>query len=215
MKTLKHFYPLYTWGMLGWLLPSLVALTLLILTLVFVGDNPGIGTTIGVVSAMGVWTICVMALYLQIDSRYRVLDKVVGFKDYFGYSRSRPVAFRSELPSPNPDFDAFMQEVLGDETLIPNLEDAYKKRGILVGADAWLPVTFVTFKLPGTVTWTENGVYKRARGVQIGHWCEVEWLGAARTKSLLMHELSHVLLSECHPYLDESKQHEMIFKAGF
>lgn len=221
-ESFNKYYPIWKWSFLGWILPGALCLVLAIQIIWEAPENPAIATILALVSTTGIAAICFIGFGIQMLSRMKISRYVVAFCNYGNKHKPKPVAFRvhpnikpkrkgSSLECPRCRAEVFVRGLTEPGYLIPDMEQAYRKDGWSVSGDSWLPITFVTLKKPGTVFATFQGAKRRCRGVQKGHWCEVEYDGGLEYPlALIKHELSHVVLSKTFPMWSVGKQHRVM-----
>lgn len=223
-QPLNKYYSVWKWSFLGWILPGVLCLGLAILIIPEAPKNPAVATVLALMSTLGIAAICFIGFGIQILSRMRVAKYIVAFCNYGNKKKPKPVAFRvhpnikpnrrsSSLECPRCRAEVFVGGLTEPGYLIPDIEQAYRKEGVSVSGDSWLPITFVTLKKPGTAFATFQGAKRRCRGIQRGHWCEVEYDGGLEYPiALIKHELSHVILSKTFPMWSVGKQHRVMKK---
>jgi hypothetical protein len=222
MSKLGEYYSVWKWSFLGWALPGVVCVVLAVAILTGVSNNPVLGTVLGLVASVGIATICFVGFGVQVAARAAVVRHVVFFCNYGTEDKPKPIAFRID-PKIKPDWYGssykdpyiqahnFLRGIASFSRFVYDIETAYKDEYFGTDSNALVPITFITLKSPGTLFATFMGTKRRCRGVQVGHWCEVEWDGDAETTmSLIKHELSHVLLSTTFPMYSVGKQHRIM-----
>lgn len=227
--TLDDCYSLWIWPMFGFAIPGVLALVLMVVLGVYAGDNETIGVIIGYAATITIAAICAMGLGIQLYQRHEVRKKVDTFVNYdVGVERissqwptqyePKPIAFRRDGVKQTSLWLRFMagiDKVSPVNFLIAEVEDKLRDTGIRLKYKGWQPITFVTFKPEGKVFWEWRGLRRRCRGIAKSHWCEVEWSNdLQRVRSLLVHELAHVILSASFPSMGTAQQHNVMRQAG-
>jgi len=205
---MKKFYPLFPLSILGWIIPFAVCMALIVLIALF-GETTSIGMAIGIISPLAIAAICACAFFFQISSRVDVISKVVEFRDFGQGKHHWPIAFRIEPGAEGAH--GLIKELIEDNVLL-HIDHKFSRCSWQVRNDCWMPIVFVTYQKPGTIKVELGKVTKRARGLQTGHWCQVEW-GKGKERELTIHELAHVALTESYPRMTTDEQHKVIESA--
>lgn len=207
MKMLDNYYPSITKGMSLWFIPVILVLGIAVLAL-FLGVEESIpphAIAIAVVSSLALIGVAAGGFIYQYKSRAAVRRKVIMV--------NRDFAIRTEAGF-TPKILSWAKEFVHSDPMnkIIIAFDLHLVGGFTPGK---VPYAFLTLKYPGTVIWEWEGMKKRARGVQKGCWCEVEWYNEHPEKvtKLALHELAHVVLTFSDPLSSEGEQHVLINNA--
>jgi hypothetical protein len=161
---------------------------------------------IGIISPLVIAAICSIAFFFQVSSRVDVIKRVVEFRDFGSGGKHWPVAFRIEPGAE--DAKTLIKEMIEDNIVL-HIDYKFEKNSWPIDENCWLPITFVTYQKPGTILVEMGKVTKRARGLQTGNWCRIEW-GKGKEYELTLHELTHVALSKTYPRMTTEEQHDLI-----
>jgi len=200
---LKDVYPIWKWSFLGWVIPALLTFGVLV-AIIACGSGTSASIVVGISTCVAIIVLCAMGLVLQIDARLEIILGVWFF--------NKPIAYRID-PAIKPPKDyiiaRFVQSI--DKNITTEIYEKLHAAGLSVSPKAWDPVTFVTYKSEGQVKAIINGIERRARGLQKGHWCQIEWRGnREEALALTKHELAHVILRFSYPYSSVEAQHRLM-----
>jgi len=199
MKHLDRNYPAYTRSMMLWLLPVVLLLGIAVLVLVLGVEEPvsAAGIIIAIVSGLVLAAISIGGFLYQYRARRRVRDKVIFAGKYF--------AVRSDV--------GFVPTVLQWGQWFVELDPLLMITNTIVGKAkvGKVPYSFLTLRPPGQVKWKWGKFEGRARGLQKGIWCNIEWHPDIKiSNSLALHELAHVILTFNNPGMSVREQHEIM-----
>ena len=203
-------YKIWKWSLLGWLIPALISITFGILILFNLSNNTIIGITIGLIASFGITAICITGFLIEIFLRWRVIKYIhitTSFREV------GIIAFRidPQIKGKNRENAMnFLKDLVIEKDFLTQIRNSYALAEYLIPSGIFAPITFVTLKLIGTVELVYKGKAKRCRGFQRGNWCEVEWHKPHICKSLIEHELQHVILTKMFPKSSEWKQHQIM-----
>ncbi len=210
-------YPLWQHSFFGWLVPALIAITLMVVVLLYgEAKDPVIAKVITVLACGGIFTICFAGLLIQLSARWDVLSSMVSAHDYGTRNVPIPIAFciRPGISSQDEvDAYSFCLQVSDEAGFIIRLTNAYQTKRPKEYEGTWAqPIVFVNVKSRGKVKFWDGfaKVMRRVRGFQRGNWIEVEWLGEDTTRKLVLHELAHVICSASGLGTTTQQQHDIM-----
>jgi hypothetical protein len=226
MDKLKKLYPIWKWSLLGWIIPLVITLVIVVLVMVYAKDNPFIGIAITGAAVGVIGSICIFGLVTQVVVRASVRGSVVSVMDY----QDTLVAYRMVGIPPDYEFSLYplrqhvqgvIDDLISDSGLLTSIRDKLSSVDVHYRSAGFPELVFVTFKKAGAVAYTDKrtGILRRARGLQRGRWCEIEaeHKGDIVFKevliSLVKHELAHVLIQRMQPGLSPDGHHGLIRRA--
>lgn len=237
-ETVQEYYPLMSWMMLLWILPVLGGLAGILLS-IFISEIPIVARVILVAAGVGLTAIGFSGFLKQYHDRKERIDSVIGFKDTWeGIVGRAPIAFCDEAPGASLSSKNMVVEyclvdtidpgvwfphnILVDRVFVRSIYTLATNRGGAFG-DYFMPVTFVTLRDTGTISYKG----RKLHGSCFGKYIEVEApevplythpedsstkdkITIKDTVGLIAHELQHRVLTGIQPGLNEDQQHSIM-----
>ncbi len=212
---LNDVYPLFHGKMLGLFISGILTSVLAILVLVFAVDTEPLAVLFGAGVPILLTFFCFLTVISQALSRYALRQSVICYSDCGTASYPKPVAICRHKDLDTVEGQLYFHSVSRTDQIVKDITIALSGAGFHLHVDAWMPVTFLTLKPKGTVSWKWGSIERRCRGISKGHWCEVEVQDDhTQTEALIMHELAHVAISASDVRLSSAEQHMWMKRSG-